>query len=376
MRRLWWATGVNSVGDGASAAAVALLAVGATGDPRLVSLVAAAGYLPWLLLSLPAGALVDRHERVGLMWRAQAVQAAVAGVLAGLALTGHASVAVLAVGAFALGACAVVAENAAQALLPALVPKPLLHRANGRQAVALTVGRQFLGPPLGGLLGAGALVVDAVSFAASAAIVSGLPRPERPQRTRVRLRHVHPLVRTLAVLLGVNTFCFQLGNVTLVLLATRELHLGPRGYGWLLAGAACGALLGGPAGAWLVARLGSLPALLGSLATASVGYVAVGFSPHATVLCGLLALTGFAATVWNVVTVSLRQELVPPELLGRVNAAYRTIGWGLIPLGALAGGFVAHEWGVRTAYPVAGALRALALLAAIPALRARVRADT
>jgi predicted MFS family arabinose efflux permease len=76
--------------------------------------------------------------------------------------------------------------------------------------------------------------------------------------------------------------------------------------------------------------------------------------------------------MWNIVTVSLRQQIVPSELLGRVNSVYRMLGWGLMPLGALAGGLVAHTFGLRAPFPVAGVLRGIALLVALPVLvRAR-----
>jgi MFS family permease len=82
----------------------------------------------------------------------------------------------------------------------------------------------------------------------------------------------------------------------------------------------------------------------------------------------MLAGEGFAVAMWNVVTVSLRQQIVPSHLLGRVNSVYRMLGWGLMPLGALAGGFVAHAAGLRAPYVVAGALCGLSLLAALPLL--------
>ncbi len=75
----------------------------------------------------------------------------------------------------------------------------------------------------------------------------------------------------------------------------------------------------------------------------------------------------------RVVTVSLRQQIVPSELLDRVNSAYRMLGWGLMPLGALAGGLVAHEFGIRAGYLAAGALRGVVLLAALPVLIAEGR---
>ncbi|WP_327582242.1 MFS transporter [Nonomuraea sp. NBC_00507] len=380
--RLWWATGVNSVGDGAFAAVVPLLAVTITRDPRLVSIVSAATYLPWLLLSLPAGALVDRHDRVGLMWRAQAIQAVIVSVIAVLAALGQVGIPALAIMAFGLGSCAVVFANAAQAVLPDIVAKPLLHKANGHQQAITTIGLQFAGPPLGSLLFAVAVALpfgmDAASFALSAALLATLPRRTRrriehpPMRTAIvdglRWLARHRLLRTLAVLLGVNTFCWQLGNVTLVLLVTQTLHLDAPGYGLLLAGAALGSLLGGLVSARVVTRIGALPALLTALAVNVFIFVGIGLSPNAIVLGTLLAINGFLITLWSIVTVSLRQQIVPSEMLGRVNSVYRMLGWGLIPLGALAGGLVAHAFGLRASYPVAGVLRGIALLAAMPVL--------
>jgi hypothetical protein len=91
-------------------------------------------------------------------------------------------------------------------------------------------------------------------------------------------------------------------------------------------------------------------------------------SPNTIVLDVLLAANGFVTSLWNIVTVSLRQQLVPAELLGRVNSVYKMVGWGLIPLGALAGGLAAHLFGLRAPYPIAGLLRGIALLAALPVL--------
>jgi MFS family permease len=385
--RLWWAAAIDNIGDGAFAAAVPLLAVTMTHDPRLVSIVAAASYLPWLLLSLPAGAVVDRHERVLLMWRSQAVQAVLVGALAVLAATGAMSIPVLAAMAFGIGAGEVVFGNAAQAILPDIVPKSLLHKANGNQYTVTTVGQMFVGPPAGSLLFAVAVALpfglDAGSFALSAALLATLPRRPRartgqpPMRTAIAdgLRWLtgHRLLRTLALLLGVNNFCFQLGNVTLVLLATQTLHLGTRGYGVLLAGGAIGSVLGGLVSARIVARVGPLPALLAALTANVFVFEGIGLSPNAMVLGALLALNGFVTTVWNIVTVSLRQQIVPAEFLGRVNSVYRMLGWGLIPLGALTGGLVAHGFGLRAGYPIAGALRGIALLAVLPVLLAAVR---
>jgi MFS family permease len=186
--RLWWAAGIDNLGDGVFAAAVPLLAVTITHDPRLVSAVSAAAYLPWLLLSLPVGALVDRHDRVALMWRSQAIQAVVVGAIAVLASFGRVGIPVLVITAFGLGACEVVFANAAQAILPDIVAKPLLHKANGNQQTVMTIGQQFAGPPLGSLAFAAAAALpfglDAVSFALSAVLWPRCPEDAGRPDTR------------------------------------------------------------------------------------------------------------------------------------------------------------------------------------------------
>ena len=188
--RLWWANAISSTGDGAFVAALPLLAVTITRDPRLVSVVAAATYLPWLLLSLPAGAVVDRYDRATLMWRAQAVQAAVVTIIVVLVVVHQASIETLAAAGFLLGSAEVIFSNAAQSILPALVPPELLPKANGSQQVSLTVGESFLGPPAGSLLFAAAAALpfglDAASFAGSAALVARLPRTGHAPKTRKR----------------------------------------------------------------------------------------------------------------------------------------------------------------------------------------------
>ena len=383
--RMWWANAISSTGDGAFVAALPLLAVTVTRDPRLVAVVTAATYLPWLVLSLPAGAIVDRYDRVTLMWRSQAVQAAVVAIVAILVVFRQGSIAALGVAGLLLGSAEVIFSNAAQSVLPALVPPELLPRANGSQQVSLTVGESFLGPPVGSLLFAAAATLpfglDAASFAGSAALLARLPRTSQasgPAKATIRaqiaegLRWLarHRLLRVVAVLLGILNFANQMGQAVLVLLATQTLHVGSVAYGFLLAATAVGSVVGGLMSPPLVRRLGMLPSLIIVAAAQAALFVGVGLAPDPAVAAVMLAGQGFVVTMWNVVTVSLRQQVVPAHLLGRVNSVYRMLGWGLMPLGALAGGFVAHAAGLRAPYIVAGLLCGLALLAALPLLRA------
>jgi MFS family permease len=393
--RLWWANTISSTGDGAFVAALPLLAVTVTRDPRLVSVVTAATFLPWLLLSLPAGAVVDRYDRATLMWRAQAVQAAVVTITAILAVVREADIEVLAAAGLLLGSAEVIFSNAAQAVLPALVPPELLPKANGSQQVSLTVGESFLGPPVGSLLFAAAAALpfglDAGSFAGSAALLAALPRtrpvpghadgPETARRPRIRaqiaegLRWLagHRLLRVIAVLLGIFNFANQMGQAILVLLATQTLHVSTRGFGLLLAASAVGSVVGGLVNPMLTRHTGLLPSLVLPALVVAGAFVGVGLAPGPVVVAALLAGQGFSVTMWNVVTISLRQRIVPAHLLGRVNSVYRMLGWGLMPLGALAGGFVAHAAGLRAPYIVAGVLCGLSVLAAFPLLLAADR---
>ena len=387
--RLWWANTISSTGDGAFVAALPLLAVTITRDPRLVAVVTAATFLPWLLLSLPAGAVVDRYDRAALMWRAQAVQAAVVAVVAILIVAHRADIEVLAVGGLLLGSAEVIFSNAAQSVLPALVPPDLLPKANGSQQVSLTVGESFLGPPVGSLLFAAAAALpfglDAASFAGSAALLAGLPRTngtrEDTKRPTIRaqiaegLRWLagHRLLRLVAVLLGIYNIANQMGQAILVLLATQVLHISTRGYGLLLAASAVGSVVGGLVNPVLTRRLGLLPSLILPAVTTAAAFVGLGLAPDPAVAAAWLAVQGFSVTMWNVVTVSLRQRIVPGHLLGRVNSVYRMLGWGLMPVGALAGGFVAHAAGLRAPYVVAGLLCLLSVLAALPFLLAAAR---
>jgi len=177
------------------------------------------------------------------------------------------------------------------------------------------------------------------------------------------------LLRVVAVVLGVSSFCNTMGLATLVLLVTETLKVSSRFYGILLAAAAVGSVLGGLLNPRVTRRLGQVPSLVIAMGAVSVIYVGIGLAPNAPVLAVLEVGNGFMVTMWNIVTVTLRQRIVPNEMLGRVNSAYRMIGWGLMPVGAVAGGLVAHVAGLRAPYVIAGILCGITTLAALPLLR-------
>jgi MFS family permease len=381
-RRVLWANAISSVGDGVYVSALPLLAVTVTRDPRLIALVSAAAFAPWLVLSLPAGVIVDRHDRGMLMRRSQVAQGLAVAVSAVLVLVHEADIALLVLLAFLLGSAEVIFSNAAQSVLPDLVPSAQLPKANGNLQVSLTVGETFAGPPLGSVLFAASRALpfglDACSFFGSAALLTGLPRRSSPatapapMRAQIAegLRYLsrHRLLRVVAVLLGVAGAASQMGQSTLVLLAVQVLHTGTRGYGLLWTAAAVGAILGGFTAPALTGRLGLLPSLVLSLAASAATLVGIGLAPDAVAAGAMFTVNGYSVSMWNVVTVSLRQQIVPAELFGRVNSVYRLIGWGLLPVGAIAGGFIAGAFGLRAPYLLGGIVSGIAAVAALPAL--------
>lgn len=384
------ASAVDGLGDGALAAALPLLTVTFTHDPRIVSLVAALAYLPWLLISLPAGAIIDRSDHGRVMWTSQLGQGLVVGLLAILIATGHASIPIIILASFLIGIGEVMFSNASQSIIPSVVKTESLQRSNSLLYIVQTVSQSLAGPPLGSVLFVAAVAlpfgVDAATFVASAALIATLPRrkPRVPLPVRVPMRQSigeglrwlrsNRLLRTLAVVLGVNNLAGQLGQATLVLFATRSLGLTPQLFGLLFVGAALGGVAGGLAAPRIVRALGELRCLILAPTVISIAYLLGGIVTNGIELGTTLAIGTFAITQWNVVTVSLRQRVVPSGLLGRVNSVYRMLGWGLIPVGAVLGGWIASAWGLRAALPVAGALRAVVLLVALPSLIAGVRA--
>jgi len=394
--RLWSASTASALGDGLRRVALPLLAVHLTTDPRQVALVAAAGTVPWLVFGLPVGALVDRWDRRRTLWVVDLLRTLTVAVLAGAAAAGAGagalSVALLAGVAFVLGTGEIFAESAALALVPQLVASFQLERANGRlQAGEVTAG-QFAGQGLGGVLYAVALALpftlDAATFLLSAALVSTLRTPTRRPPTRRRLPAAslrrlpaetaeglrwlagHQLLAILCVLLAVLAAVSGAFWAVAALYAASILGLGPTGFGVLLAAGAAGSLAGSLLAEPLAARLGTASAIRLAVALVTVATAGLAATGSPLVAGALLVVNGIAVLVWNVVTVSLRQAIIPDHLLGRVGSAYLFIGLGAQPAGALGAGLLAHAAGLPAVFAVSAALLALTALATARRLRA------
>jgi MFS family permease len=177
------------------------------------------------------------------------------------------------------------------------------------------------------------------------------------------------LLRALASLLLVVNLVGTGVVAILVLYVLQVLELPEAGFGWLVATYAVGGVLGALAAPRLSRRLATFVSLTIASTLMGVGIAAMGLWTAVAPVFVTVVLIGFGGAWWNVVTISLRQRLVPRELLGRVTAVYRMVAFAAAPLGALLAGWLAHRTDLRTPYVALGVLQLLATIAFLPVIR-------
>lgn len=382
-RLLFSAAAVSNLGDGIAMLAFPWLATLITRDATLIALVAAATRLPWLLFSLPAGVITDQFDRRRLMVQADTLRLLLTVGVVALVLSAPALplpdssaqtlplIAGLCAAAFLLGSAEVVRDNAAQTAMPSIVKKSELEEANGQLWSIEQIMGQFVGPPLAGVLIALAVpvpfVVNASAFGIAAWLmwqVALAPRPpiELPKgfwkqmREGIDWMRSHALILRLAVMLGVLNFATMMSATILVLISQELFGLTAYGYGFLLTAGAAGGVLGGLLGPRIAKTLGAHRTVLMTLFIFPIPFAVLAWTANPYIAGGALFVEMFMGMTWNVVTVSLRQRLIPDGLLGRVNSIYRFFGWGTIPLGAVFAGALVS--GLEDEFTRAGALRA------------------
>lgn len=385
-KRLWLATAVSNVGDGVRIAALPLLAASFTRDPLLISGVLFATKLPWLLFSLHSGAIVDRVDRRKLMILVAVLRGAVMGALALSLMANAGGIAVVYAVALLLGIGEVFADNASFALLPSVAPPERLEDANGRMEAAVVVTNEFLGPALGGLLFAAALgapfALDAATFAAAAALLMTIKhRPvPRPVETETRkLRHdiaegvqwlkSHRLLRNISLVAAGTNLVLHATFAIAVLYALEVLGVNGVGFGLLLTVEAIGALIGSLLAGAIRQRFGAAAAVSGALLLAGAANLTLGLTKSWLVAGIAMAAVSFGGGLWNVITSSMRQRLVPAHLMGRVQSTHRLLSWGSIPLGTLMGGVLAKTFGLTVPFLVAAAVLVVGASVVVPLLR-------
>jgi Na+/melibiose symporter-like transporter len=360
-RNLFTANLGSSLGDGIARTAAPLLAVQLTSDPLLVAGVAALQMLPWLLFAIPAGLIIDRIDRRHALAMANTLRALLAVGLLVLAATGTLTIWWLYVVIFLFGIGETVYDGAIRAVVPSIVPKALLPRANGRIEGAETVVQNFLAGPLTSVLFAVTVLIplgaNAAAYALAAVLAFALPvaasgrqfaAPKPAQREAwyqtlaAGFRFIFGS-RMLVTLLFLSTFvglCFSASTSSFVLFLIERLGLPEALFGAFLLTGAFGALAGSFVASPLARRFGSGPTMAVANLVAIVPLILVGLVPSLWVTGAAFFVTSAGVVVWNILVISLRQSIIPGRLLGRVHGSWRTVLWGSMPLGAVIGGFI------------------------------------
>ena len=348
-----------------------------------MGLVTAADTLPFLLVSLPAGALVDRSRRRYVMIMCDILRALTLVSVPVAWWLGILTIWQVIVVAFVIGVLSAIFDVAYQSLLPHLVESDRVVEGNAKlQGIAAV--SQIGGPTVAGfviraLTAPIAVGVNTVTFLSSAAFLGRIrQREERPDRRDrqhlgrdilegLRFVQRNVLLRALAAEAGLSNFFNSMMNATLVYLLAHTLRLSAGTIGGLLSIAS----LGGLAGALLATRVaqwvGEGRVLWLAMAIGSPFLIGVPLMQNNYTMW--LAAASFTVAVgtsviFNVTAVSFRQRIAPPQLLGRVNATMRFIVWGVMPLGGVVGGLFGTWFGVRETLWIAAIGMTLAFLPA------------
>ena len=370
--KVFAATTISSLGSGISGVALPWIASSLTRDPIAISLIALAGQLPWIIFTLPAGVLIDRLNKKRILIAMDAARGLITAVVALVIFlerdtlgsvtrvnkelfgTRWSLLSIIIVAQLAMGFATVLADTTSQAVLPSVASKEQLTHANGRIWAAISVSEQFVGPPIGSfLLGIAAfvpLLFDATSFFLSAGLILlvsvelGRKRESSENQTfKADIKEgfswlwSHKIFRTLALTLGAINFLNSLFAGTYIFFAQEVLNVSVFQFAILGTGFAIGGVIGGTLGPRLAKHFGESRSLSISMLSMSALTLLTGLTSNWIVVWACGILTSILVMLWNIVTVSFRQSVIPEHLFGRVNSVYRFFGTGSGPIGAILG---------------------------------------
>ena len=393
--KLWSATAISNLGDGVAGVAYPWLASAVTRSPLLIAAAGFASRLPWLVFTLHAGVITDRFDRRKLILGMDLFRGFLTVIVAVVVLlnrdslpslnelssitdleTNWALYLTLLLASFLFGLAEVLRDNSAQTLMPSVVAEENLEKANGRMWSAESLTNSFIGPPLGSLLIGISIFIpfffDAVSFFVAVALIATIGGSFRPVRQKPREKlnfrseikegfswlWAHHLLRPMAIILGFMNGVGSMVTATYILFAQEVLKTSVFVFAVLGMAAAVGGIIGGLLAPKISEKFGSGPSLWLAMILAPVGTAIIGFTSTWQVVWVVTAFQTIAAVLWNTITVSLRQSIIPSHLLGRVNSVYRFFAWGSIPIGMFLGGalvaigqvFLSREMALRTPY--------------------------
>ena len=411
--RLWTATAISNLGDGISGVAYPWVASAVTRSPLLIAAAGFASRLPWLIFTLHAGVITDRFDRRKLIIAMDTIRGVLTLIVGAIVLLNKDSLPslndlssitdletnwplyiTLVITAFLFGLAEVLRDNSAQTLMPSVVESENLEKANGRMWSAEALTNSFIGPPLGSLLIGIAIYlpffVDAGSFFVAVALIASIsgsfkPVEEKPRekinfkseiKEGYRWLWSHDLLRPMAIILGALNLVGTMVAATFILYTQEVLNTSVFVFAVIGTAGAVGGIAGGLIAPKISEKIGSGPSLWLSLAMGPFGAVIIGTTSSWQVVWVVLLIQSFFSILWNTITVSLRQSIIPTHLLGRVKSVYRFFGWGSIPIGMFLGGaivtiaqyFVSREMALRTPYLVGAVMGVIIFIFAAPRL--------
>lgn len=345
--------------DGLAGAAIPLLAASLTRDPVLIAIQSNMMLLPWLLLAIPLGALLDRLNRRLAMLLVQLSRVLIGATIAALILSGEISLWSLMLLTFCFGVSEVVYDTATQSSIPTLLKGHQLERGNSRLQIADTIMQSFIGVPLGGILYASFSASPFMGIAICYVVAIGLvitiaktalqgaatePKVKRKLSSEIKegLDYLfgHKALLRLVIVTGTVGFFYAMGQATMVLFILDHLKVPEAAYGWVMVPLAIASLVGAFASPRLSARFGRSRTLAISLPMSALALLLVGLSQNVIWFVLASLLHGFFIAQWNILLMSTYHVMIPNEIFGRVHGIRRTFVWGLMPLGGLIGGLL------------------------------------
>ena len=362
--RMWVSSVISNLSDGILIAAAPLLAISLTDSTVLISAIGAMVMLPWLLFAIPIGVIVDRVDRRFILAGANATRSAVVGLLALLIATDNDSIYWLLFASFVIGVCEVAADTTAQSLIPQILEEKNFEKGNSRLQISETVIQGFVGAPLSGFIYAIAIslpfFINSLGLAVAALLALSIPikylqdvrKDEAAQEKKkfvadmkfgIRYLFNEKVLRRLVVTTASIGVCYSMGTATMVLFIIEELKLPQHLFGVILTIQGLGAIAGAFVAPRLSKKFGRSRVMTFGITSSSVVLLLQGFSPNIYIFVALATFGGFAISQWNILLMATYQTVIPNELYGRIHGTRRTLVWGMMPIGSLLGGVLAHH---------------------------------
>ena len=374
--KLWSAETVSQFGTQFTQLALPLVAIDVLHVSAFeVAALTTVEFLPFLLVSLPAGVWVDRLRRRPILVVGDVSRALLLGSVPVAYWLGALTMAQLYVVGFLVGIATVFFDVAYQSYLPALVERQQLIDGNAKLEISRAAA-QLGGPGLAGIVinflrAPAALAFDAVSFVGSALFIFRIRKhelapardaqsPRMREELREGLRYVfrHPFLKNIAACTALFNFWGNMGFAVLLVFARRELHLSPLAIGLAFTLSNVGPLLAAFNANRISSRFGVGRTIIGASIIGAPTFLVIPFAPQGNAALALLIpafiVGGLSNVIYNVTQVSLRQAITPARLQGRMNSVMRFIVWGTIPLGSIIGGVLASTIGVQETLIVSG----------------------